>query len=268
MKEIYEHVLEMMKQGEQGVLVTVTEVSGSVPRHAGSKMVVHADGRIFGSIGGGKLEADAIKEALQMMGKTQPEKKRIQLTEDRGSLCGGQLEILFEPFGQSERLIIFGAGHIAHALAPLAKKAGFTVTVADNRPQFANRERFPDADEILIGEFGELLPRITLGENTYLVIVTHGHKHDEEILEYCVSREVAYLGMIGSKRKTLTILRNLEEKGIPRERLQRVRSPIGLRIGAETPFEIAVSILAEIIATRKGVDVGNTAMKLDLKGKA
>jgi xanthine dehydrogenase accessory factor len=263
MKEIYRALLEELDRGHPAVLVTVIGVKGSVPRHSGSKMLVRADGSIAGSIGGGKLEADAIDNAMELMGAESPVRKTFTLTEDYGALCGGQVELLFEPLGKADRLLIFGAGHIGQALAPLAARAGFQVTVLDDRPEYAREERFPDAQAVLSGEYGDLLSQIHFDERTYVVIVTHAHLHDEEILEFCLRQPFAYIGMIGSRRKSLALLQRLKEKGAPPDLLARVHTPIGLNIGAETPFEIAVSILAELIAARRG-RIGQTlSMKLD-----
>ncbi len=262
MKDIYEELVQLIKKGEQTVLVTVTAVTGSVPRHTGSKMIVRADGSIFGTIGGGALEKDVIAASQQYQGTNQPTVKSIALEEDEGMLCGGSVEILFEPIGSAEKLFVFGAGHIGLELAPLALKAGFHVTVADDRPEFASPERFPEVNSLEAGAFKEILPRLQFNERTYIVIVTHGHKFDEEVLYYCVQQPFAYLGMIGSQRKTLTIFRHLEEKGIDAEKLNRVNSPVGLNIGAETPFEIAISIMSEMIAVRKKVDIDKMAMRI------
>ncbi len=262
MFEIYEKLVELIRSGGRAIMVTVTEVSGSVPRHSGSKMIVHPDGKIFGSIGGGKIEKEVIIDALKLMNKDICCKKSYKLSEDLDMLCGGSVEFLFEPVGDMDKLIIFGAGHIGFELFRLAKKAGFLVSVVDNRPEFANSDRFPDAVEIIAGDYEKLLPKINCSSRTFIVIVTHGHKHDEPILHYCIQQPFAYLGMIGSKRKTLIMFKNLQEKGISRDQLSRVHSPIGLNIGAETPFEIAVCILAEIIAVGNKVDVNSLSMKI------
>lgn len=264
MREIYAHILEMMNKGEKGILVTVVEVSGSAPRHPGSKMVVHADGQIFGSIGGGKLEKEVIQTALSILQSPVPVQKTYNLVEEEGILCGGRAILLFEPFGKQEHLIIFGAGHIGQALAPLALKADFRVTVVDDRPEFAARERFPDVDGIITGKYPDIFAKLEFNPQTYIVIVTHNHTNDEEVLSYCINKPFAYLGMIGSKSKTLTIIKRLEDKGVARERLALVHSPIGLKIGAETPFEIAISIMAEMIAIKHGVAVNSISMKLSV----
>ncbi|HKJ66524.1 MAG TPA: XdhC family protein [bacterium] len=266
MREIYTKLSELLANNERGVLVTITEVAGSSPRHTGSKMIVRPDGEIYGTIGGGKLEAQAIDEASRMLNNglalIPVEKKTYTLNENEGMLCGGQAEVIFEPFGNKDQMVIFGGGHIGHALAPLGKKAGFWVSVMDNRPEYANRERFPDVDDVMADEYGILLKQVTYHENLYVVIVTHGHTHDEEVLEYSIQQPHAYIGMIGSNNKSRTVLRHLEEKGIPGDLLDQVHSPVGINIGAESPFEIAISILSEVIAVRQGVDVGSLSMAL------
>ncbi len=262
MREICEEVVKLLREGRPGVVATVTAVSGSVPRHPGSKMLVRDDGSIVGSVGGGKVEADVIQQALQLMGTEKAVKREYTLTEDQDILCGGKVEILLEPFGAVERAFLFGAGHVGQALAPLLKKAGFHLTVVDDRPEFANAGRFSEADEVYAGDYAEILPKLRFTPNTYVIIVTHAHRFDETVLEYCLKQPAKYLGMIGSKKKTLTILNHLKEKGFSDEELSRVYSPVGLNIGAETPFEIGISILAEMIAVRHGVDTGAASMRL------
>ena len=262
MIEVYEHLVQLMKSGQSGILVTVTEVGGSVPRHVGSKMIVHSDGSIFGTIGGGKIEKEAIEEALNLTNQGGNLRKSYELTEDNGLLCGGNVELLFEPFSGLDQLIIFGAGHIGQALCSLAKKAGFQITVVDNRPEFADSERFPDATHIIADDYNNSFKQLNFTNRTFIVIVTHGHQHDEQVLQKCIQKQFFYLGMIGSKHKVATVLKNLEKKGTSPELISKVHSPIGLKIGAETPFEISISILAEIIAIRQNVSVDSFSMKI------
>jgi len=264
MKEIFEQIANAAHSGERVVLVTIIEVSGSVPRHVGSKMLVFADGKISGSIGGGKLELTAIAEAQIVLETGSAQKKSYQLTEEEGAMCGGRVELFFEPIVSGERLYIFGAGHIGQALASLASQTGFVITVIDNRPEFANRERLLSVEHIIAGEYAKILSQTKFTNKDFLVIVTHGHAHDEEILSYCIQQPFAYLGMIGSQRKVTVVLNKLRQHGLAPEILARVHSPIGLKIGAETPVEIAISILAEMIAVRHGVSVGELAKKLPL----
>lgn len=262
MKEIYEQILHIIENGEKAVLVTVTEVKGSSPRHSGSKMIVYQDGSIHGTIGGGKIEAQAIKEALAVRQNGSIRKKIYNLTEKDGMLCGGQAEVMFEPIGNEEKLLIFGAGHIGQALAPMAKMIGLQVTILDNREEFATKERFPSIGQILSGEYSDIASQVSFNENTYIVIVTHGHVHDEEVLEYCIRQPFKYIGMIGSRNKSRTVLKHLQDKGIEQELLNQVYTPIGLNIGAETPAEIAISILSELIAVRRKVVTDQVTMKL------
>ncbi|MBD3225296.1 MAG: xanthine dehydrogenase accessory protein XdhC [Caldithrix sp.] len=263
MDTIYHRLIEALENNESGVMLTITEVKGSVPRHSGSKMLVLDGGQTVGSIGGGRLEHDLMDEARQLLQNPQMKQKTYNLDEDKGMACGGQVTVLFEPFGRLPQLLIFGAGHIAQALAPLAENCGFHVAVADNRAEFATSERFPQVNTIYCDAYETIMPQIEFTTDTYIVIVTHGHAHDEDILQYCVGQPFAYLGMIGSKKKVQKTFRRLREASIPDDQLNRVHSPIGLHIGAETPAEIAVSIMAEMVAVRHGVDVTPVAMKLN-----
>jgi len=167
-----------------------------------------------------------------------------------GMLCGGETTLYIDVIVPPESLVIVGAGHVSRPLAAMAKITGFSVTVLDDREEFCNRERFPEADALLVGEMGSLLEKISMGKNSYVVIVTRGHAYDEAALEKIIGTGASYIGMIGSKNKVKKIFQNLLEKGIPEERLRQVHAPIGLDIGAKTAEEIAVSILAEIISVK------------------
>lgn len=260
MQELYTQIANLIQSGQSGVLTTIIQVQGSVPRHSGSKMLVHQDSSITGTIGGGRLEADVIQDALQWIDSNSIHQKTYNLTKDEGMLCGGTVDVLFEPIGNPSNLIIFGAGHIAEQLSSLAHKANFRVTIIDDRPEFANTERFPDADSVIAQLYTQVIESLPFTDKTFVVIVTHAHKYDQEILEYCLTHPFAYLGMIGSKRKSRTVLDNLRKKGSPEEKLAEVHTPVGLDIGAETPFEIAISILSEMIGVRHGIDVTTRAM--------
>jgi xanthine dehydrogenase accessory factor len=176
--------------------------------------------------------------------------------------------VFIEPIESTPTLCLFGAGHVAQPLARMAKMAGFRVEVADDRIKFANRERFPEADLILVDDFKTAAGKMALGGNSYAVVVTRGHKGDAEALEAVLGRGLRFVGLLGSRPKAVHILSGLEEKGVAREELARVHCPLGLEIGAETPEEIAVSVLAEMIAIRRGVDpVKARSMKLELPGR-
>jgi len=220
-------------------------------------MLVRPDGSIFGTIGGGSLEANVIKEAIGVIKEGKPKRHHFTLTAkgagELGMICGGDTEVFIEPILTPSTLYIFGGGHIALALARMGKLCGFDITVIDDRAEFASAERFPEAEVILAEEFTKSFSKIKIDRLSYIIIVTHGHKHDELVLEWAVGTPARYIGMIGSKTKVKTVYSHLLSRGISKEQLDRVHSPIGLEIEAQTPEEIAVSILAEIIKVRRSV---------------
>ena len=254
MTDIYREIVRIKEEGGEAALVTIVRASGSTPREEGSKMLVRGDGSIVGTIGGGSLEAQIIEEAIKVIKQGKPQHRHMSLTakeSEAGMICGGDVEIFIEPILTPPTLYIFGAGHISLPLTKMSKLLGFNITVIDNRPDFAKAERFPEAEAVLAGDFTESFGKLKLDKSSYIVIITHGHQHDELVLEWAVSTPAKYIGMIGSKTKVKTILDHLLAKGISQERLDSVHSPIGLEIGAETPEEIAVSTLAEIIKVRR-----------------
>jgi xanthine dehydrogenase accessory factor len=170
---------------------------------------------------------------------------------DVGLTCGGTLEIFVEPILAQPVCYICGAGHVGHAVSKIASLAGFATVIVDDRAQFANRERFPEASRLYAEEWEKNFAQLEPNEFSYIVITTRGHKDDMNVLRWAVGTRARYIGLIGSKRKVLEIYKVLEEEGAPRERLERVHAPIGLEIGALTPEEIAVSIVAEMIAVRR-----------------
>ena len=255
MEDIYDVLTRLRRRGEKAVLATVVGARGSTPRKQGAKMIVQADGRITGTIGGGTLENQVIQAALERMDGKEAGMLHFEMTNEdasqEGMICGGSVEVFIEPLAPLPVLYVFGGGHISLSLARLAKLVDFRLVVIDDRPEFANKERFPDADETIAGDFTTLLPQLTVNGSSYIVIVTRGHQNDARILEWAARTEAAYVGMIGSKKKIRTIFEHLKTRGITEEQLLRVHSPIGLPIGAETPEEIAVSIMAEIIQVRR-----------------
>jgi xanthine dehydrogenase accessory factor len=170
---------------------------------------------------------------------------------DNGLICGGQLDVFIEPVLPAPRAFIFGAGHISKSLSQVLTLAGFLSTVIDDREAFANRERFPDADEVLSGEYETLFPSLVIHDSSYIVIVTRGHRDDMRVLRWAVSTPARYISMIGSKRKVINVVKELEKEGISRERLERIYAPMGLEIGAISPEEISISVAAEMIAIRR-----------------
>ena len=253
-----------LERGEAVALVTSVRSNGSTPQRTGAKMLVYADGRTVGTIGGGCYENDALGKAREAIASGKPRLVRYDLNdafvEESGLICGGQMEVYIDPLAPQAELFIIGAGHVGWHLARAAQDVGFRIHVVDDREKFANVERFPGAAEIVVEDIGEWLHRIELPAAAYVVVVTRGHTHDFEALRALAAREVRYVGLIGSRAKVARIFDALENEGMPGECLARVHAPIGLDIGAVSPAEIAVSILAELIAVRRGADVSGASM--------
>jgi len=271
-KDVLEAALRAEESGEPAALVTVVATEGSTPQKAGAKMLVYPDGRIVGTIGGGCVEAEMTWRARQVIDAHKPQLASYELTADQagedGLVCGGRMQVFIEPVEGTPTLCLFGAGHVAQPLARMAKTSGFRVEVVDDRIKFANRDRFPDADLVLVEEFSAAAPHLTLGRNTYAVVVTRGHKGDSEALEAVIGKGLRYVGLLGSKPKLVHLVVGLEEKGVAPEALGEIRCPLGIEIGAVSPDEIAVSILAEMIAVRRGVPASAIGpMKMELPGR-
>jgi xanthine dehydrogenase accessory factor len=330
MTNIYVIIIEYLENGRKGVLATVVRKKGAAPRDVGTKMFVGEDGKTFGTIGGGRVEAEAYREALQMMNVDRTRVLSIytetQTTANMDLMCGGDLEVLLEPvtvrhlhvyreienFMKTRRrgivvtsfhdgllaktlvesnwstigdalrpealrlpqnifhekkpvlvdeiladpiritfpLYLFGAGHVSQAVSKIAKLADFEVTVVDDREELANSERFPDATVIIVGGLHEAVTCLDFSDNEYVVIVTRSHEQDAAVLERVLQRPTRYIGMIGSRRKAAAILNDMRKKGFDEKDLERIHTPIGIPIDAETPEEIGVSIVAELIAER------------------
>ncbi len=255
MPDFYEEINKINAEGKSAAVATVIGTKGSTPREIGAKMLIREDGQMWGSIGGGCLEAEVWQEAMKVIREEKPHTIHFDLTgknaEENGMVCGGIMDIFIEPIIPSPLVFLFGGGHISQFVARISSLAGFQIVVIDDRPQFANKGRFPEAREVIAGEFSLVLPNLKVNKSSYLVIVTRGHAYDQEVLEWAVNTSARYIGMIGSRKKIHTIYRRLEEKEIPPEKIKQVHSPIGLDIGAVTPEEIAVAIVAEMIQERR-----------------
>jgi len=253
--DLYEEIVKLRREGRRGAVATIVNVRGSVPSFETAKMLVRDDGSIAGTIGGGCVEAEVWQAAREVMESERPRTLSFNLNQnpkyDTGLICGGTLDIFIEPILPAALLYIFGAGHVSISLYSTAKSAGFDVIVIDDRESYANRERFPEAKEVIAEDFDQAMARITPNESSYLVIVTRGHRDDMRILRWAVQTRARYIGMIGSKRKTIAIFRELTQEGLAPELFERVHAPVGLDIGAITPEEIAVAITAELIAVRR-----------------
>lgn len=255
MIDIYREIVRLKDEGEEAALVTIVAARGSTPREEGAKMLVKADGSILGTIGGGGLEARIIEEARRAIDEGGTKRVHMSLTdkevEKEGMLCGGELEVFIEPILTLPTIYLFGAGHISLPLASIGQMLGFKVVVIDDRAEFANAERFPEADIVLLDKFTASFPELPIDKSSYIVIVTRSHQYDDMVLQWALGTRAKYIGMIGSKTKIKTVFSHLQSKGISEETLKRVHAPIGLEIYARTPEEIAISILAEIINIRR-----------------
>jgi len=262
MNQIYEELLRLTQSRRPGVLATVVATSGSSPQKVGAKMLIHEHGEITGTIGGGAIEQKVIEEALELMRHGKAERRVYHLTQDLGMCCGGTMEVFIEPLQRPLQMVVFGAGHVGRALSRQMKLLDYQITMVDERPELANADRLPEADRILCESCHLALKKISFHDQLVVVIATHDHQLDQELLLACAPLEWAYLGMIGSRRKALKALDRLRQEGISETILTRVQTPMGLRIDAQTPEEIAVSIAAQIIAHHHGA-AGPTDMKTE-----
>lgn len=239
------------ERGEPAALATVIASGGSTPRSAGARMLVHADGRTVGTIGGGALEHRVQAEALEAIADGRPRRFEAHLVQDLGMCCGGRTEVWIEPLRTRVPLVVFGAGHVAHALVPLLQRLDFDVTVVDDRDELLTEARFPTARRI-DGDPVAFAASLPDDPERYWLVVTHDHALDQRLVEHLLPRPCAWLGMIGSKGKVARFLVRFRAAGIDPALFPRLCAPVGLDLGAETPAEIAVSIAAELIRVRRG----------------
>jgi len=253
--DIFAEIAKLRKEGRKAALATIIQVQGSIPSYESSKILIRDDGSIVGTVGGGCVEAEVWSVAQDVMREEKPRRLHFNLNNqpeyDDGLICGGSLDIFIEPILATPTLYLFGGGHVSLYVSRVARVAGFDVAVIDDREAFANKERFPEAAETYAGPWEEIFPKLKISEFSYLALVTRGHKGDLTCLRWALGTPARYIGMIDSKRKFIGICKVLEAEGVNAEQLERVHSPIGLDIGALTPEEIAVSIVAEMIAVRR-----------------
>ncbi len=255
--EVFAALGDALSRGEEVALVTIVSANGSTPQRVGAKMLVYGDGRVVGTIGGGCYENEALWKAREVLKTRKACTVRYELADDfaeeSGLICGGQMEVFIEPIEPSPVVYIFGAGHVGQFVGRVAHDAGFQVRVIDDREKFANRARFPDAAEIVVEDIPTWLAKTVMPTTAYAVIVTRGHRHDLDAIRSLASKNLRYVGLIGSRAKIKRLYDVLADEGsVPVENLERVHAPIGLNIGAVTPQEIAVAIVAELIAVRRG----------------
>ena len=252
---IYEQLSKLKSEGKPVALCIITQTSGSTPRSAGTKMLVHPDGSFTGTVGGGEFENLIVQKALESLKTGKPSLISYSLNDpDHGDpgICGGKMEVYVEPITKQHTLIIIGAGHIGNALVQIGSWLGFKIIVADDREGFANKENHPDADEHIEAPANKIVEKLDIHEFSYIVLTTRSVDIDIEILPQIFGSKAAYIGVIGSKRRWAEAQRKLLELNIDQQLITKVHSPMGLEINAETPKEIALSILAEIIMLREG----------------
>lgn len=257
---IYRQIMDLLSTGKSAALCSIIASSGSAPRHEGTKMLVYPDGNFIGTVGGGEIENRIRQEALEVIQSHHGRVLKYSMVDpkrgDPGT-CGGTVEVYIEPILPREKVIVIGGGHVGKAVAHLAKWLGFSVAVSDDRLEFCTPEANPDADEFYPVAMKDLPTATNITASTYLVLTTRGSNVDVAGLTPLLSTQAAYIGVIGSKRRWATTKKALLEQGVSPERLGIIYSPMGLELNAETPEEIAVSIMAEIIMKRND-GTGNT----------
>lgn len=267
MDDVFEAIARLRREGGRGALATVVSTRGSTPGKETMRLLVREDGTFVGSVGGGCVEAEVVSAALEVLASEVARRATYRLTEretgDEGLACGGELDVFLEPV-TAHALVIFGGGHVAKDLCPIASRAGFRVTVVDDRAAFASRERFPDATEVLARErFEDAFAEVRVTAATACVVVTRGHALDLACLDFALHTPAPYVGLIGSRRKILAILRRLAADGrLHGVDLSRLHAPIGLDLGGSAHGEIALAIAAELLAHRRRVLGGLRSRRL------
>jgi xanthine dehydrogenase accessory factor len=256
--DIYDEIVRLRRAGQKCALATIVQVNGSIPSYESAKLLVREDGSMLGTIGGGCVEAEVWTAAREVIETEKPRHLTFSLGQDaaydNGLICGGQLNIFVEPVIPQPRAFIFGGGHVSKSISKVANLAGFATIIVDDREAFANKERFPEAEETYADEYEAVFPKLEVTSSSYLVIVTRGHRDDMRVLRWAVQTPAKYIAMIGSKRKTISVIRELEKEGFARSLFEKIFAPMGLEIGAESPEEIAISVVAEMIAVRRSPD--------------
>lgn len=252
--DVYEELAAVRRSGRKAALATIVNVEGSIPSFRSAKMLVREDGSIVGTIGGGCTEAEVWQTAKDVIASEAPQMLDFNLGQDaaydEGLICGGTLKVYVEPILPMPQAVIFGGGHISKSLSKVASQAGFRTVIVDNREAYANAERFPEADATLAVEYEEAFTQLNVNPACYLIIVTRGHRDDMRVLRWAVQQDVRYIGMIGSKRKTIEVVKSLLADGVPLESLSGIHAPMGIDIDAGMPEEIAVAVVAEMIYKR------------------
>lgn len=270
--DIYSEIVRLRRAGQKCALATIVSARGSIPAYESAKLLIREDGSILGTVGGGCVEAQVLTASREVIETGRPKTLSFDLSgqalQDSGLICGGELEIFIEAVLPQPVVIIFGAGHISKSLSKIASLAGFSAIVVDDRASFANPERFPEAEEVHAADYETVFPQLPVNESTYLIIVTRGHKDDQRVLRLAAASAARYVAMIGSKKKVIEVVRQLAKEGVPESALERIHAPMGLDIGAVTPEEIAVSVVAEMIALRRNAQSGWKELSMSVHSRA
>ena len=249
---IYEEMARLTRQGEPFCLATVIDHGGSSPRKTGAKMLIRSDGTTLGTVGGGRVEKDTMSTARQTLDDGEPRTLEFELNEENGFACGGRMSIFVECSGRRPLLVIFGAGHVGRTVTKLAHDCGFRVIVVDERPECAAHDLLSGADRVVCAGVKDAFRELSLDRESFVVIATPGHVSDFDAVRGCLGTDAGFIGLLGSRRKRETLLTTLEQEGYDSVQRGRIVTPVGVEIGAETPEEIAVSIVGQLIAVRKG----------------
>ncbi len=253
--DIYDEIVRLRRLGQKCALATIVQVRGSIPSYESAKLLVREDGSIMGTVGGGCVEAEVWNAAREVIDTEKPKNLTFSLGQDaaydNGLICGGQLNIFVEPVIPQPRAYIFGGGHVSKSISKVATLAGFATVIIDDREAYSNKERFPEAEETYAEEYESVFGKLDVTTSSYLIIVTRGHRDDMRVLRWAVGTPARYISMIGSKRKTISVIHELEKEGFERAAFEKIFAPMGLDIGAESPEEIAISVVAEMIAMRR-----------------
>src|ERR1700720_1390855 len=256
--DVYDEIVRLRRLGQKCAVATIVQVNGSIPSFESAKILVREDGSFMGTVGGGCVEAEVWNAAREVIETEKPRHLSFTLGQeaayDEGLICGGQLNIFVEPIVPQPHAFIFGGGHVSKSLSKVATMAGFATVIVDNREAYANPERFPEAEATHAEEYEDVFAKLPITSSSYLIIVTRGHRDDMRVLRWAVTTPAKYVAMIGSKRKTIAVVHELEREGFFREAFEKIFAPMGLEIGAESPEEIAVSVVAEMIAVRRSPD--------------
>jgi xanthine dehydrogenase accessory factor len=263
-RDVVQALLELLTSRQRGALATVVRISGSTPQQPGARLLLRADGSTLGTVGGGAIERAVLEALEQALSRTEPELLIRDLAHDLGMCCGGRMEIFVEPILPVPRLWLIGAGHVGKATAVLARSVGFEVHVIDEREELNTVERFPDC-QLVVGDPSEELGRLVLGDADWVLIMTHDHQLDEAALTATAAQNANYVGLVGSKRKVFRLIERVRNKRAGDFSVARVFAPMGLDIGAVSPEEIAVSIVAELVALRHGRPAAHLRAVLDAR---